>query len=196
MSKRELDEARCAAENCLNCPLMKCAKVEMGAVNDQLCAKPPDLHSFLTSFKSLVVPFFGVLNSYDFEDKTLLERLPEVSCVSSDVNRMQTQKFQSAQLILLRHSSKCIHFNGQCPVTPFCWGVKNLWLHILECKDQECKTRHCISSRYVLSHYSDCKVIGCHVCNAVHVAVKKNYERRVVKDDKVKLGSSFHGCKS
>ena len=47
----------------------------------------------------------------------------------------------------------------------------------MSCKDQECKVLHCVSSRYVLSHYSKCKEPTCPVCGPVREAIKRNYER-------------------
>eukprot|EP01033_Poteriospumella_lacustris_P009211 gene9211-6624_t len=47
----------------------------------------------------------------------------------------------------------------------------------MSCKDQDCKVPHCVSSRYVLSHYSKCKEPQCPVCGPVRDAIKKNYER-------------------
>jgi hypothetical protein len=97
--------------------------------------------------------------------------------VNSDEHRKQVLKQQQQRLLLLRHASKCPHDNGRCPVTPHCWGMKQLWKHIMSCKDQDCRIPHCVSSRYVLSHYSKCKEPQCPVCGPVRDAIKKNYER-------------------
>lgn len=96
---------------------------------------------------------------------------------NSDDHRKQVLKQQQQRLLLLRHASKCPHENNRCPVTPHCWGMKQLWKHIMSCKDQDCKVPHCVSSRYVLSHYSKCKEPQCPVCGPVRDAIKKNYER-------------------
>jgi E1A/CREB-binding protein len=96
---------------------------------------------------------------------------------NSDEHRKQVLKQQQQRLLLLRHASKCPHENNRCPVTPHCWGMKQLWKHIMSCKDQDCKVPHCVSSRYVLSHYSKCKEPQCPVCGPVRDAIKKNYER-------------------
>jgi hypothetical protein len=146
------------------------------------CSVVSDLESFLKTFKKLIVPFTG-RESNCFCFKSSLKDLPEVPFDSTGESQAEIQRSQSLRLILLRHTSKCIHPNGQCPVTPFCWGLKYLWLHILECKEQECKTKHCISSRCILSHYSICKVVVCPVCKAVRAAVKKNYERRITNQN-------------
>lgn len=96
---------------------------------------------------------------------------------NSEEHRKQVLKQQQQRLLLLRHASKCPHENNRCPVTPHCWGMKQLWKHIMSCKDQDCKVPHCVSSRYVLSHYSKCKEPQCPVCGPVRDAIKKNYER-------------------
>jgi E1A/CREB-binding protein len=68
-------------------------------------------------------------------------------------HRRQILKQQQQRLLLLRHASKCQYENGTCVVSSYCGSMKTLWKHIVSCKDQECKTKHCVSSRYVLSHY-------------------------------------------
>lgn len=55
--------------------------------------------------------------------------------------------------------------------------MKTLWKHIVSCKDQECKTKHCVSSRYVLSHYSKCRDPQCPVCAPVREAIRRNFEK-------------------
>jgi E1A/CREB-binding protein len=45
-----------------------------------------------------------------------------------------------------------------------------LWQHILKCADKNCKTAHCVSSRYLLKHYTDCKELRCPICGPVRLA--------------------------
>ena len=80
-------------------------------------------------------------------------------------------------LLLMRHASKCRHENGKCPVTPHCAGMKRLWRHIADCKDEQCQVPHCKSSRYVLSHYHRCKDQRCAVCGPVRDAIQRNHEK-------------------
>jgi E1A/CREB-binding protein len=42
-----------------------------------------------------------------------------------------------------------------CPVTRHCSEMKAVWNHILidNCHDPNCRVKHCVSSRYVMSHY-------------------------------------------
>lgn len=92
-------------------------------------------------------------------------------------HRRQILKQQQQRLLLLRHASKCQYENGTCVVSSYCGSMKTLWKHIVSCKDQECKTKHCVSSRYVLSHYSKCRDANCPVCAPVREAIRRNFEK-------------------
>jgi E1A/CREB-binding protein len=91
-------------------------------------------------------------------------------------HRKMVLKQQQQRLLLLRHASKCPHETGKCPVTEYCGNMKQLWKHIVSCKEQDCKIPHCVSSRFVLAHYSKCKEPNCPVCGPVREAIKRNYE--------------------
>ena len=56
----------------------------------------------------------------------------------------------------------------------------------MTCKNQDCKTPHCVSSRYVLSHYSKCKEFNCPVCGPVRDAIKRNYLKSQAVLDSIK----------
>ena len=45
--------------------------------------------------------------------------------------------------------------------------MKRLWRHIADCKDPQCQVAHCVSSRYVLSHYHNCKDPRRKICGPV-----------------------------
>ena len=78
------------------------------------------------------------------------------------------------RLLLLNHSSKCcVHDNEICQVSRHCGQFRNLWKHILACKDNACKTMHCLSSRYVLSHYAKCVDMDCFICPRVRESAKR-----------------------
>jgi hypothetical protein len=157
--------------------------IKRGEINSKML----DLNSFQETFKKLKIPFESGVTK-DYCSRSIMGKLPEVLCNSVGEQQMEIQRCQSQRLLLLRHSSKCIHPNGQCPVSPFCLTMKNVWLHIKECKDQNCNARHCISSRYILSHYSNCRHADCPVCVGVRVAVKKNYERKMANRKNTVLG--------
>ncbi|OEU21597.1 hypothetical protein FRACYDRAFT_165389, partial [Fragilariopsis cylindrus CCMP1102] len=73
------------------------------------------------------------------------------------------------RLLLLRHASKCKM--GNACTTKFCAQMKPLWQHMKKCRDKDCSTRHCQSSRCVLTHYRICKSQGktatCEICGPV-----------------------------
>jgi E1A/CREB-binding protein len=56
--------------------------------------------------------------------------------------------------------------------------MKRLWKHIAECKNQKCLVPHCVSSRYVLSHYHRCKDVRCPVCGPVREAIHRSHEKQ------------------
>ena len=59
----------------------------------------------------------------------------------------------------------------------------------MDCRNHDCKTAHCVSSRYVLSHYSKCKDNNCPVCAPVREAIRRNYEKSKQVVDINKRGS-------
>jgi len=85
------------------------------------------------------------------------------------------------RLLLLRHASKCTAAPGTCQVTPHCAEMKKLWKHIASCKDSYCKVRHCMSSRYVLSHYRRCKP-PCTICDPVKAIIKNGFKGGIEVD--------------
>ncbi|KAL7524412.1 hypothetical protein ACHAWF_000938 [Thalassiosira exigua] len=56
--------------------------------------------------------------------------------------------------------------------------MKRLWKHIAECKNQKCLVPHCVSSRYLLSHYHGCKDVRCPVCGPVREAIRRSHEKQ------------------
>jgi E1A/CREB-binding protein len=55
--------------------------------------------------------------------------------------------------------------------------MKTLWEHIAHCKNQQCNVQHCMSSRYVLSHYRRCKDARCPACGPVRETIRKSQEK-------------------
>lgn len=93
--------------------------------------------------------------------------------VMTDTADMKAQVLQQ-RLLLLNHSSKCTIAEEQtCPVSRHCGQFKVLWRHILTCKDNACKVIHCLSSRYVLSHYAKCADCDCSICPRVRESAKR-----------------------
>ncbi len=94
--------------------------------------------------------------------------------ISGDVSdaRSQREKVvrqQQQRLLLLRHASKCTA--GPACKTKFCGKMVELWGHMKQCRDKNCQTAHCLSSRCVLHHYRICKAenrtASCEVCSTV-----------------------------
>ena len=90
-------------------------------------------------------------------------------------------KHKRQRLLLLRHASKCNAPPGQCKQTPHCAEMKVLWKHIASCKESQCTVRHCMSSRYVLSHYRRCKG-PCTICDPVRDAIKNGSNGEMAGD--------------
>ena len=85
-------------------------------------------------------------------------------------------KQQQQRLILLRHVSMC-EAGTLCPISKKCAEWKELWKHIVKCKNINCETKYCISSRYILTHYYRCKDKKCKVCAPVRAAIDVNNKK-------------------
>ena len=92
-------------------------------------------------------------------------------------------RHKQQRLLLLHHSSKCLHEDGRCAVTAHCADMKRLWKHMARCTDNNCRVSHCFSSRSILSHYRKCKDHRCPACGPVRETVKKS-QAKVVKQPK------------
>ena len=108
-----------------------------------------------------------------------LEQSDNKSIATLEGKDAKLHKRQQERLLLLRHASKCPQPAGQCTVTPHCGRMKELWLHIVQCENADCKLDHCVSSRYVLSHYSSCADTACQVCTPVREAIAKSYSKNL-----------------
>ena len=91
--------------------------------------------------------------------------------------QVQIIRQQQQQLIILRHASKCRHRGGKCPVRKQWGSMKNIRTHIIGRKSQKCSTPHCVSSRYLLSHYPNCKEM-CPVCGPVKSVIQAQLRKR------------------
>jgi Bromodomain/TAZ zinc finger len=100
-----------------------------------------------------------------------------------DSHKRTVVKQQQERLLLLRHASKCKAGND-CKVR-FCGQMVSLWKHMKKCRDKNCKTAHCLSSRCVLNHYRICKnenrTSVCEVCGPVMRQIKQ--QNNQVDDD-------------
>ena len=100
--------------------------------------------------------------------------------ISKDTKAMQQH------LTLLFHARKCPHDEDHhCPVTPQCSDAKRIWRHIANCHNRKC--RHCYSSRYVLTHFRECKdYSSCVICLPVREEMARRrmqvqHEQGIVK---------------
>eukprot|EP00579_Thalassiosira_antarctica_P029514 CAMPEP_0202031934 /NCGR_PEP_ID=MMETSP0905-20130828/65269_1 /ASSEMBLY_ACC=CAM_ASM_000554 /TAXON_ID=420261 /ORGANISM="Thalassiosira antarctica, Strain CCMP982" /LENGTH=322 /DNA_ID=CAMNT_0048595785 /DNA_START=121 /DNA_END=1089 /DNA_ORIENTATION=- len=67
----------------------------------------------------------------------------------------KNDKATRQRIFLLRHAARCDAADGNCKVSRHCAEMKCVWNHIMNdgCNDPNCNVRHCVSSRYVISHY-------------------------------------------
>jgi hypothetical protein len=120
----------------------------------------------------------------------LIDLMPVDSGLGNDLDAKELQRSQQQRLCLLRHTFKCPHESGRCPVTPHCWGTKLLWVHAMDCGEGlDCKVLQCSTTKHILSHYSHCKFSSCPVCGPVREAIKRNYARHraIAQEKKTKM---------
>ena len=102
-----------------------------------------------------------------------------------DPQKRQVLKQQQQRLLLLRHASKCRE--GSACKVKFCSQMISLWKHMKKCRDKDCKTAHCLSSRCVLNHYRICKAENntqsCEVCGPVMRQIKEHHPSTEEKGD-------------
>jgi hypothetical protein len=88
---------------------------------------------------------------------------------------------QQQRLVLLHHAKICASPLGQCPDTPRCAKMKEVWMHIQNCREKECPFPHCTSSRNVLSHFHRCRCTTCLVCPPVRDTIRTHQNARPSK---------------
>ncbi len=97
-------------------------------------------------------------------------------------SRRKIRHRRQKRLLLLQHSAQCTVVEGECSRTSQCADMKALWRHIERCEATDCEYAHCISSRYVLSHFHRCQVAGnyrCKLCAPVrkYMTKQKNAQK-------------------
>jgi len=110
------------------------------------------------------------------DTKTLAGRVKRVIAKRQAQQRIRRRlrERQRSRILRLRHASKCkCGKTDESRVCGFkdCAQYKILVAHLSTCKDPNCATPHCYSSRYVLTHYSKCKHKECEVCGPVRDAI-------------------------
>lgn len=99
-----------------------------------------------------------------------MQLIPSPHTHSAQDKKRILLKQQQQRLLLLRHASRCT-VTGTCRATPHCAEMKRLWKHMSSCRKPKCDVPHCVSSRYVLSHYRKCNK-RCEVCTPVREAIR------------------------
>ncbi|GAB9464260.1 Histone acetyltransferase [Globisporangium polare] len=98
------------------------------------------------------------------------------SMTSSDIKTAGSKEVlqrQQQRLLLLRHAMWCKANEGSCTATLSCGEMKRLWQHMGACQHtNSCSYSHCISSKYVLSHFQQCANPKCLVCQVVRFPVE------------------------
>ncbi|GLD92879.1 hypothetical protein PINS_up001458 [Pythium insidiosum] len=91
---------------------------------------------------------------------------------------------QQQRLLLLRHAMWCKAPDGTCVATPSCGEMKRLWHHMGNCQETtSCSYSHCISSKYVLSHFQQCENQKCSVCQLLRFPVEVKEKNGVLMMD-------------
>jgi E1A/CREB-binding protein len=77
---------------------------------------------------------------------------------------------QQRLLLFLRHCAKCK--NPKCTHAQSCETGKELWHHLVRCKDDLCKYPRCVHARELLRHYQKCQKPQCSICGPVRKYVE------------------------
>jgi hypothetical protein len=99
------------------------------------------------------------------------------NCESSDdVTTIQSDyasdlKLKQDRLVVLRHASRC-NCEG---MTPHCAHMKQVWKHLQSCKVSNCNFKYCMSSKYILMHFSKCENVECEICRPVRAIAAFEY---------------------
>lgn len=83
---------------------------------------------------------------------------------------------QQRWLLFLRHCAKCTAGPNQCQYKTTCALAKELWRHLIDCKDDQCQYPRCAPSRILLQHHQKCKDKTCPVCMPVKQYVSNQRE--------------------
>lgn len=134
----------------------------------------------------VVKPETTIVNRESGPPMSVIMPQTSVDIKNSMEHKRQIINQQQQRLLQLRHASKCPYEPGTCPDKSMdCENMKGVWNHIHSCKDSKCDRRHCCSSIYVLTHYTNCKDETCVICGPVRMASK------VSTDGKRTLSASY-----
>lgn len=91
------------------------------------------------------------------------------------ISSASTLEQHQERLNLLHHARTCPHDetdDAACPVAPRCAEAKRQWKHIAICQYKDTCTL-CYASRYVLTHYRNCKDGMCQICGPVREEIRR-----------------------
>ena len=139
------------------------------------------------------LPGFNLANDYNVmkTDAIRTETMPVP--MTSEERQTTILGQQQQRLLQLNHASRCLD-SETCTVIPNCREMKMLWMHVSACKNQDCRVQHCISSRYVLGHYTKCKNEKCFVCIPVRHVIENDSKQKlpVSQEDIIDSSSTTH----
>lgn len=136
-----------------------------------------DLSTLKVRIKQIAKSVLSSRPSSERKEQIPLPHQPSHSNLGSDKERLidynaSAVRQQIQRILLLRHAARCPHERGKCPHISHCGALKDLWCHVSSCSDRNCQFRHCVSSRYILAHYSKCDSTECPVCVPVRGVIK------------------------
>ena len=112
------------------------------------------------------------------------------------IAKQQTQlRNKQQRLLLLRHASKC-GYTENCPITQHCSAMKQLWKHLAVCRQKHCDYPHCMSSRYILAHFRQCKDPECNICLPVRECMYRTAAKVNAEKQGLPVHSIFRGVES
>lgn len=92
---------------------------------------------------------------------------------SSPIERINSINLYKNRIKDLKHSTLCnikdckyiglSLYYGQTNI--ICSDIKELWKHVLLCKNEQCTYKSCISTRYLINHHRYCINLNCVVCS-------------------------------
>jgi hypothetical protein len=102
--------------------------------------------------------------------------LPQIPGSGGDLRKQQILK-QQRWLLFLRHCARCQLGEAQCQYGRNCTVAKQLWQHLVHCKEARCDYPRCNPSRELLRHHQKCTSPNCPVCAPVKQYVSKQRQQ-------------------
>jgi hypothetical protein len=123
----------------------------------------------------------------DADDAIMLERKRQRCASDPNECNQKIEEFVDSQqdadaimlvrkrqrLVELGHAYLCPSGPNECTISPHCGKLKILLEHLYGCKNDECATRYCLTSRFILTHYRNCRDQSCEDCSAVRPPLLK-----------------------